>query len=201
MVGLNRRKAESIKHYLQAARNKSFYFFSSLRLLKLAAVLNNQLLAGLARSGANSLNLFKNAVTLDELAEDDVRTVEPVGRPKGNEELAAVGAGASVRHAEEAALVVLNVEVLVGELGTVDRNAARAIVVGEVAALGHEVLDDAVESASLVGVLLLVVACAQRSEVFSSLGHIVCEQLAKLRYYKSEVADLLQTEVHRGSDR
>jgi len=46
-------------------------------------------------------------------------------------------------------LGVLELEVLVLELGSVDRLAASTIVVGEVTSLNHEILDDTVETASL----------------------------------------------------
>ena len=42
------------------------------------------------------------------------------------------------------------IEVLVGELLAVDGLAARAVLIGEVAALAHEVRDHAVERAALV---------------------------------------------------
>lgn len=57
----------------------------------------------------------------------------------------------SVRHAEQASLRVLDLEVLIRELLSVDAQAASAIAAGEIATLDHEVLDDAVEGASLVG--------------------------------------------------
>ena len=46
--------------------------------------------------------------------------------------------------------VVLELEVFVFKLVTVDRTTAGAIVVGEVAALEHEAWNDAVEDAALV---------------------------------------------------
>ena len=46
-------------------------------------------------------------------------------------------------------LGVLELEVLVLELGSVDRLAASTIVVGEITTLNHEILDDTVETASL----------------------------------------------------
>lgn len=45
---------------------------------------------------------------------------------------------------------MLELEVLVRKLGAIDGLAASAIVVGEIAALNHEVLDDSVESRALV---------------------------------------------------
>ena len=72
---------------------------------------------------------------------------------------------------------MLDVEVFVGELGSVDGDSACAVVVREVTALGHEILDHSVEGAALVRVLLLVVAGTKRSEVLSGLRHIIRIQL------------------------
>lgn len=58
--------------------------------------------------------------------------------------------GASVGHGEGASTHVLQLEVLIGKLGTVDRLATAAIAPGEVATLTHEVGDDPVEHAALV---------------------------------------------------
>ena len=45
---------------------------------------------------------------------------------------------------------MLDLEVLIGELGTVDGLATTAITAGEVATLAHEAGDDPVEGAALV---------------------------------------------------
>ena len=55
------------------------------------------------------------------LPEDDVAAVEPGGGHRGDEELGAVGVAAGVGHGEEAGRLVLDGEVLVRELGAVDR--------------------------------------------------------------------------------
>ena len=72
---------------------------------------------------------------------------------------------------------MLNVEVLVGELLTVDRDTTCSVMVGEVTALGHEVLDDTVQGGAFVRVFLLVVTGAKGSEVFCGLGDIVSVEL------------------------
>ena len=71
---------------------------------------------------------------------------------------------------------LLNLEVLVLELGAVDGLAAGAVAVGEVAALEHELRDHAVERAALVRELLArlahaLLAGAKRTEVLDSLGN------------------------------
>lgn len=60
--------------------------------------------------------------------------------------LRAVRVGPGVGHREDPGARVAQVEVLVGELGTIDRLAAAAVAPGEVAALAHERGDDAVEA-------------------------------------------------------
>jgi hypothetical protein len=64
-------------------------------------------------------------------------TIEPRGLDGADEELRAVGVGASVGHGEDALASVLQLEVLVLELLSVDRLASSAVPVGEVTALRH----------------------------------------------------------------
>ena len=123
-------------------------------------------------------------------------------RRTGDEELRAVGVGASVGHREESRLGVLEGElkegrgrekgamrilpvrnpgederthVLVGELGAVDRLSASSVVVGEVTALEHELGDDAVEARA--GVAKAVLAGAELAEVTGRLGNDVVVEL------------------------
>ena len=65
---------------------------------------------------------------------------------------------------------MLQLEVLIRELGAVDALAASAVAAGEVAALDHEVLDHTVEGGALVAEALL--ARSQSAEV---LGRLQCE--------------------------
>jgi len=70
---------------------------------------------------------------------------------------------------------MLQLEVLVGELVSVDGLATSAVVVCEVSTLTHEVLDDTVEAGSLESEALL--HCAQRPEVLRRLGDYIITQL------------------------
>ena len=77
----------------------------------------------------------------------------------------------SLGHGECARSGVLELEILVGELLAVDGLASGAVAVGEVAALDHEVLDDAVKLRALVAEPLL--AGGERPKVLGlSLIHI-----------------------------
>ena len=79
---------------------------------------------------------------------------------------------------------MLGDEVLVRELVTVDRQAARPVLGGEVAPLDHEALDDAVEWAAFIphGRLVRgrpILPCAKLPEVLGGFGHNVSEELER----------------------
>jgi len=110
-----------------------------------------------------------------------VLAVEPGGDDGGDEELGAVGVGTSVGHGEKAGLGVAELEVLIGELGTVDGLTARAVAAGEVTTLEHEAGDHTVEGAALVAQRLAaladaLLASAEAAEVLGSLGHNIREK-------------------------
>lgn len=147
----------------------------SVRLRQLAGVGDDHLLVGLARLAAPGLDLLDHVHSLDDGSEHHVAIVQPRRLHGRDEELRSVGVGTGVRHRQSAGLQVLEGEVLVLELGAVDRLAAGAVVVGEVTALAHEVRDDTVEGGRLVAESLL--AGAQRTEVLGGLRHNVAAQL------------------------
>lgn len=70
-----------------------------------------------------TLHLTHDVHALDDLAEDDVTSVQPGGLLYGDEELAAVGVLAGVGHRQPSSSVVLQLEVLVLETLSVDRAA------------------------------------------------------------------------------
>ena len=82
---------------------------------------------------------------------------------------------ARVCHGEEAGRLVLQQEVLVLKLLSVNGLAPRPVAVGEVAALQHERLDDAMENGALVGEPGL--ANAEAPEVVGGLGDDAAEEL------------------------
>jgi len=129
------------------------------------------------RARADSLEGLDDlhGLIVGDLAEDDVAAVEPRGDDGGDEELRAVGVGTSVGHGEQARLVVLQLEVLIGELLAVDGLATSAVTTGEVTTLEHELRDDAVEGRALVAKALL--ASAESTEVLSGLGDNVVEEV------------------------
>eukprot|EP00406_Dinophysis_acuminata_P010839 CAMPEP_0179225662 /NCGR_PEP_ID=MMETSP0797-20121207/8421_1 /TAXON_ID=47934 /ORGANISM="Dinophysis acuminata, Strain DAEP01" /LENGTH=238 /DNA_ID=CAMNT_0020932681 /DNA_START=27 /DNA_END=743 /DNA_ORIENTATION=- len=137
-----------------------------------ACVLDQALLA--RRCPVQLLDLPHDLHPLQDRAEDDVPAVQVRRRHRGDEELASVRVLARVRHGEEPGPLVLQLEVLVLELLAVDGLAASAVAVGEVPALEHEVLDDAVELRALVAEPLL--AGAERPEVLRRLGDLLAVQ-------------------------
>ncbi|RFU24760.1 hypothetical protein B7463_g11574, partial [Scytalidium lignicola] len=102
-------------------------------------------------------------------------------RHSSNKELTPVRIRPSISHAQQPGRIMLQHEILVGELaGAVDGRGARAIAVDEVAALTHEVLDDAVEAAALVALgpaeVVLALAGAELAEVLGRFGDGVGEE-------------------------
>jgi hypothetical protein len=81
--------------------------------------------------GTLTLDLPDEVLTLGDLTEDDVLAVQPRGNNGGDEELGSVGVGSSVGHGEQEGLVVPQLEVLVGELVSVDGLSTGTVVVGE----------------------------------------------------------------------
>ena len=141
------------------------------------AVGDNDLRTRLAAAVAVSLDLLNEfpALLRRDLSEDDVLAVEPGGFHGRDEKLGAVGTRPGVGHGEEADVIVLDLEVLVSELFSVDRLSAGAVVVREVTSLEHELRDDPVEPAALVAEAVL--ACAELSEVSCGLWDDFVEEV------------------------
>lgn len=97
--------------------------------------------------------------------------VQPWAGDGGDEELGAVGVGTSVGHGKKTRAGVLLGEVLIRELGAIDRLTTSAVVVGEVTTLEHEVGDHTVERGALVAKALL--ASSESTEVLSGLGDLL----------------------------
>ena len=113
-------------------------FFSDGELARLGDLDRRERLV--ARRLGRILDLLNNVVAFDNLAEDDVTAVEPAaiwtcvrgiacGNIQGHdsrsflhsdEELRAIGVGSGVRHAEETLFGVLELEVFVWELDTIN---------------------------------------------------------------------------------
>mmetsp|Transcript_9809 Transcript_9809/g.24474 ORF Transcript_9809/g.24474 Transcript_9809/m.24474 type:complete len:262 (+) Transcript_9809:106-891(+) len=151
------------------------------QLSDLATVSDGDLLGRRSASASEGLDLVDDVHAVDDLAEDDVPPVEPGGGHGRDEELRSVGVRAGVGHGEHAGAGVLELEVLVLELRSVDGLAASAGAVGEVASLDHELRDDPVEGGVLVveglaGLAHALLASAERAEVLDGFGDVVAEE-------------------------
>lgn len=105
--------------------------------------------------------------------------IQVLARPQRDEELAAIGPRTCIGHAQDAQPVVRQARHnLVVKLAAPGRLAARAVTAGKVAALDHEIFDDAVEEA------VVVLACVgEGDEIEACLeGRGVSEEI---RYYTS----------------
>ncbi len=73
-----------------------------------------------------------------------------------------------------------DVEVFVWEFGSIDRESTSAVMAGEISSLRHKILDYAMERAAFVCVLIFIVTSAQRSEILSCFGDVICIKLQVL---------------------
>ena len=95
------------------------------------------------------------------------RTVQPAGLSGAQEELRSVGVGSSVGHGQSSRSGVLQGEVLILELVSVDGFASGTVSTGEVTSLAHESWDNPVEARSSETESFL--SSAQSSEVLGGL--------------------------------
>jgi len=143
--------------------------------VQFSAVGNDDLLAGLAASDSELLHFLDDVQTLDNLTENNVFAVQPLGLDGAEKELAAVGVGTGIGHGQNSGAGVLQLEVLIGKLLAVDGLSSSAVVVSEVTSLAHELGNDAMERAALVTKSLL--AGAECPKVLRGLGDDVRAQL------------------------
>lgn len=100
--------------------------------------------------------------------------VEPIAFGEANEELTSIAVDSAVGHRESAEARVFKLEIFVGELCSINALSTRAIVLGEVTALRHELGNDSMKRGSFVAISLL--SRAQLSEILSGFRHNVSSQ-------------------------
>ena len=148
-------------------------------------------------AASNALNRLDSGVATQNLTKNNVLSIQPCSRASAQEELTTVSARAGVRHAQHTGTLVAEVEVLVVELVAVDGLSAGSVVVREVAALAHEVGDDAVETRALEAEPLVVGA-----EGLEVLGGLRDDVLLQLHHDLLETADApnvhLEKDLHVG---
>merc|ERR1740138_56014 len=143
----------------------------------LATIGDRDLSTGLAAARSHRLDLLNHVISRGHLPKDHVLAVKMRSLTSAHKELAAVGVRSSVGHGQAACAGVLACfarKAFVFKLGTIDRLATGAVVVGEIATLAHEAWDHPVEARALVTKALL--SCAQSTEVVCCFWHCVCIQ-------------------------
>lgn len=116
---------------------------------QLSAIGDLDRLLGGAGARPVGLDLLDHIHALGDGAKHDMLAVQPGGGDGAQEELRTVRVGPSIGHRQDARASVLQLEVLIGKLGTVDGLATGAIARGEIAALTHEAWDHTVERGTL----------------------------------------------------
>lgn len=117
-------------------------------------------------------NLPDNIHALNNGAKDNVTVVQPRGLHGGNEELGSIGVGSGVGHRHDARAGVLQDEVLILELVSIDGLASGSVMVLEVATLAHEVRNHTVEGGALVAEAFL--SGAESAKVFTRFWSNIC---------------------------
>lgn len=134
----------------------------------------NGLLGAVVPAGLGVLDPGDNIHALDNLAKHDVATIQPVGLDGCDEELGSVGILACVGHGNDSGAGVVEVEVLVLELFTVNRSASSSIATSKVTSLNHELLDDTMEGRALVTIAMGTLG--ELKEVLGGPGDILSEK-------------------------
>lgn len=106
----------------------------------MTAVGNGDSGGGTASLGTVLLDSLDDIQTLNDGTEDGVLAIEPGGLDSADEELGSVGVGTSVGHGEDTGTSVLEGEVLISELLTVNGLTTGTVTAGEVTTLKHELL-------------------------------------------------------------
>jgi len=122
---------------------------------------NSGVAGGSTRLRSNSLNGLHNServAIIVDLSEYYVLPIEPASDDGGDEELRSIGVRTSIGHGEEEWAVVLQLEVLILELLTVNALSASTIVTSEIASLKHEVGNHTMEGGALVATNLVTFA-------------------------------------------
>ena len=131
---------------------------------------------------SNALDFLDDVQALNNGAEDAMLAIQPGGLDGAQEELGTVGVGAGVGHGEDTGASVLEGEVLISELLTVDGLTTGAVAASEVTTLAHEVVDDTMEGGALeveglAGLAHALLAGAEATEILGGLGDDVSAEL------------------------
>ena len=145
--------------------------------LELSAVGNLDGSASGTTLRSNSFDRLDDIHSFDNRSEDTMLSIKPGCLSGTEEELGSVGVGSSVGHREDSGTSVLQLEVLILELVSVDGLSSSSVVVCEVSALAHESWNDTVEGAALVAKARL--AGAKLTEILSCLWNDIATKSMK----------------------
>lgn len=134
--------------------------------------------------GTDGFDSLDDIHTVNDFSEDAVLSVQPWGSNGADKELGSVGVWTSVSHGQNTRLIVLLavVQVLIGELGSVDGFSSSSVTGGEVTSLAHKLWDHTVEGGPfevqwLSHLSHTLFTSAQSSEVSSGLRNDIIVQL------------------------
>jgi hypothetical protein len=128
------------------------------------------------------VHFFDNFLAAFNSAENNVFAIKMRSLTKRDKELGAICVSTGISTREQVLFCVLDLEVFISKLLTVNRLASCAVALGEVSSLSHEATDDPVEAAILEVKHLTAdsgttsFACAKLSEVFSCAWNDVLEE-------------------------
>jgi hypothetical protein len=117
--------------------------------LELTAIFNDNFSTGRSGTTANPFDSSDDFHAVHDRSKDHVLSIKPRGFGGTQKELASIGTRSSVGHGQNTRSRVLQNEVLIRKLGTVDGLSTRTVVVGEVTTLAHESGNHTVEGRAL----------------------------------------------------
>merc|ERR1719215_1452857 len=112
--------------------------------------------------------------TVDDLAKDNMATVQPGGFLHGDKKLRSICVFSSVGHGQPSSSVMLELEVLVIEALSVDGFTSGSIFSGEISSLEHEIFDDAMENRSAIS--FRFGSLSQLEEILDRLGNSLAKE-------------------------
>jgi len=183
---LNREHHVQLDSFLQrSARVLHDCHYLHPRILKhsqLSAIVDNNRLRGLSALGSNLLDFLDNIHTFNNGSEDDVLAIEPWCFYRAQEKLRSVRIWTSVGHRENTWSCMLEREIFICELGSVDGFTTSSISCCEISALAHEVRNHTMKRRSLEmqrlsGFSHTLLASAAATKVLASFWNHIGAQL------------------------
>lgn len=115
----------------------------------MTAVSDDDWLGGFTGLRSDCFNCLHNVHTFNDGTEDAMLTVQPFGLDGTQEELGTVGVWPCVGHGQDTWSGVLELEVLVFELVSVDGFPTGSVTCGEITSLTHKLWDHTMEGGAL----------------------------------------------------